>query len=108
MICGFIIGPGNGGRVLLRGIGPSLGGLGVSNPLADPTLELRDQNGALVRANDNWTSSQRFAIETPGLAPGNELEAALVAILPSGNYTAILAGASGGSGVGLVELYNLR
>ncbi len=108
MICGFIVGPGNGGRVLLRGIGPSLANAGVSSPLTDPTIELRDQNGALLRGNDNWKSTQRSDIETPGLAPSADSEAALVAILPPGNYTAILGGAAGGTGVGLVELYNLR
>ena len=108
MICGFIIGPGNGARVLLRGLGPSLAGVGVSGAVGDPNLELRDQNGALIRANDNWKSTQASEIQTAGLAPSNDLDAALVATLAPGNYTAILAGTSGGKGVGLIELYNLQ
>lgn len=108
MICGFIVGSGNGARVLVRGLGPSLAAVGVVGVLPDPKLELRDQNGALVRANDSWKSTQRFEIEAAGLAPTDDAESALVATLPTGNYTAILAGTSGKTGIGLVELYNLR
>ena len=55
VIAGFIVGGGGGSdRMVLRGIGPSLTAVGISNALADPTLELRDGNGALLRANNNW------------------------------------------------------
>ena len=108
LIAGFILG-GNGGddRVLVRGIGPSLTGYGVPNALADPTLELRDNNGTLLLSNDNWQDSPIEPNVPPGLQPTNNLESAIVATLPPGLYTALLAGKNGGTGVGLVEVYDL-
>jgi hypothetical protein len=109
MIGGFILGKASGAaRVVARGIGPSLGQAGLSNALADPTLELRDGNGALVASNDNWKDTQQAELQATGIAPTNDLECALIASLNPGSYTAILAGKSGGTGVGLVELYNLQ
>ncbi len=109
MIGGIIVGPEEAadGSILLRGIGPSLSESGIANPLADPMLELRDSNGALVVANDNWKSTQQSAIEATGLAPNDDLESAILATLASGNYTAIVSGVGGTSGVGLVEAYHL-
>ena len=109
MIGGIIVGPDQSpdGSILLRGIGPSLGDFGIANPLADPTLELRDGNGVLIVSNDNWRSTQEAAIEDTGLAPNDDLEAAILATLASGSYTAILSGVGGTTGVGLVELYHL-
>ena len=64
MIAGFIIASAAGGssELIVRALGPSLGAFGVANPLADPTLELHDSNGALIAANDNWKSDQQSAI----------------------------------------------
>jgi hypothetical protein len=108
MIGGFILGGSNmNAKVLVRGIGPSLSNFGVHNALGDPTLELRDSNGALLRSNDNWKDQQRSQIEATGLAPSMDAEAAIVAELPPGAYTAIVAGKDG-TGVGLIEVYNLR
>lgn len=110
LISGFIVGNNIGAaKVVVRAMGPSLAQMGVANPLADPTLELRDNNGALVIANDNWQSdaSQAAQISNSGLAPGNPLESAIAASLLPGTYTAIVAGKNGGTGVGLVEVYNL-
>jgi hypothetical protein len=108
VIAGFILGgtpqAGNG-QILIRGIGPSLAGFGVPNPLADPTLELRDNNGTLLSTNDNWQDSLE-PLPPPGLQPTNNLESAIVATLPPGLYTALLAGVNGGNGVGLVEVYD--
>jgi hypothetical protein len=109
MIGGFIVGGGNGSaKVIIRAIGPSLSQSGVPNPLANPTLELHDNNGAVIMSNDNWKDNQPAAIEATGLAPSNNSESAIVAALPSGNYTAIVAGKDGTTGVALVEVYNLR
>jgi hypothetical protein len=64
MIAGFIVGGNTGDdRMILRGIGPSLSDFGVPNALADPTLELRDDNGALLRANDNWMDDPEQACD---------------------------------------------
>jgi hypothetical protein len=110
MIGGFILGGGNGaGKVLIRGIGPSLSAAGISNPLANPTVELRNANGATLVSNNDWQeTSGSEEVEETGLQPSNELESAFIAILPAGNYTAIVAGKDGGTGIGLVEVYSLR
>ena len=106
VIAGFVIGTnGPNGRVIARGIGPSLT-LPASTALADPTLELRDASGALVLANNNWQddAAQAAEIAAAGLAPTNPFEAAIAATLSPGAYTALL---SGGTGIGMVELYEL-
>jgi hypothetical protein len=115
MIGGFILGGGtNGNTLVVRGIGPSLGSLGVNNVLADPTLELHTADGALVASNDNWKvndltqESQENEVSATTLAPSNDLEATIVARLAPGTYTAILRGHNGGTGVGLLEFYNLQ
>ena len=110
MIGGFILqGETEGSTVVIRAIGPSLTSFGIGNALADPTLELHDANGALIQANDNWRDDAAQADEliTNGFAPGDDLESAMVATLPPSAYTAIVAG-KGGSGVALVEIYNLQ
>jgi photosystem II stability/assembly factor-like uncharacterized protein len=106
-IGGFIITGSGPKRVLVRAIGPSLTSQNVSGALADPTLELHEESGALIVANDNWKDSQQSEIESTGIPPSNELESAIVRTLNPGKYTAIMAGKNGGTGVGLVEIYDL-
>lgn len=109
-IGGFIVGNNIGAaKVIVRAIGPSLQSAGISNPLANPTLELRDGNGALIRFNDDWQDdpSQAAAITASGLAPTDPLESAISTSLAPGNYTAIVAGNNPGTGIGLVEIYKL-
>ena len=96
----------------MRGIGPSLTAFGVPNALADPTLELRDNNGTLIRSNNDWQDNAAPpgadpALIATGLAPTNNLESAFLVTLPPGLYTALLAGVNGGTGVGVVEVYEL-
>jgi hypothetical protein len=109
VIAGFILG-GNTGvdRIVLRGIGPSLTALGVPDALADPTLELRNSNGSLIRANNDWESDpvQAAELTAAGLAPTNALESGIATTLSPGLYTALLAGLNNGTGVGLVEVYD--
>ncbi len=107
LIGGFIVGGTQASSIVTRALGPSLTQSGISGVLADPTLELHDQNGALVAANDNWADSQQAEIEASGLAPGNPLEAAIESTLSPGGYTAVVAGRDGGIGIGLVEVYKL-
>jgi len=109
MIGGFII-FGNGGstRVLIRSIGPSLASVGITNAMPDPTLELRDNNGTLIVANDNWRDGPQSEIQETTLAPTNDLESAIVTTLPSGPYTAVIRERNGQSGIGLFEVYNLQ
>ena len=109
LIAGFILGNSAGNdRVVVRGIGPSLAAFGVPNALANPTLELRNGNGVLLAANDNWQDDPAQAAEltAAGLAPTNALESGIATMLPPGQYTALLAGVSNGTGVGLVEVYD--
>jgi uncharacterized delta-60 repeat protein len=110
LIGGTIIG-GNAAslqRVLVRALGPSLASFGVATPLADPTLSLRDANGNVIANNDNWKDSQQADIAATGKAPSNDLESAILALLAPGNYTAIVAGKNGTTGVALIEFYSLR
>ena len=111
MIGGFILGRSSASaNVAVRGIGPSLSQSGLSNVLADPTLELRDSNGMLLIANDNWQDDPASAAQLTahGLAPQDPLESGIFASLPPGAFTAILAGKNGGTGLGLVEIYNVQ
>jgi hypothetical protein len=109
VIAGFILGNHSGNdRIIVRGIGPSLTSLGVPNAIANPTLELRDGNGALLSSNNDWQDNPAQAAEltAAGLAPTNALESGIAATLPPGLYTALLAGQSNSVGVGLVEVYD--
>jgi hypothetical protein len=110
VIGGFLLGNGKANdRIAVRGIGPSLGAAGVPDPLADPVLELRDGNGMLLMVNNDWqdNATQASALTFAGLAPTNNLESGIVVNLPPGPYTALLAGRSNGTGIGLVEVYDL-
>jgi hypothetical protein len=96
-------------QVVVRGLGPTLAQpqFGVSGALADPVVTLVDGNGNVVQTNDNWKNTQAAAIQATGKAPPNDLEAAILAPVAAGNYTAILSGNNGGTGIGLVEVYKL-
>lgn len=108
-IGGFIVTGPDPKLVIVRGIGPSLGGFGVGDPLADPTLELHAGDGSIIDSNDNWKSDHQTEIEDTGLAPTSDLESAIVATLPAdgASYTAVLRGKNGTTGVGLIEAYDL-
>ena len=110
MIGGFILGGGNSTQVAVRGMGPSLSQAGLSPVLADPALELHDSNGNLLVTNDDWQSDATAAAQlgARGLAPQDAKESAIFTSLPAGAFTAILAGKNGGTGLGLVEIYNLQ
>jgi hypothetical protein len=107
MIGGLIITGNDPSQLILRAIGPSLGNFGVPNPLADPFLALHNGNGAIIFSNNNWRDSQESTIQVTGLAPGSDFESAIVISLLPGSYTAIVKGADGGIGNGLVEVYKL-
>jgi Bacterial Ig-like domain (group 3) len=109
-IAGFILGNQSGtDRIVIRGLGPSLSSAGVKNPLGNPALELRDSNGTLLVANNDWHDDLVQAAEliAAGLAPSNDLEAGIAVALPPGQYTALLEGEGNVTGIGLVEVYDL-
>ena len=103
LIGGFILTGTDPKTVIIRGIGPSSG---VPGALADPTLELF-AGGKLLASNNNWQDTQRAAIERTGIPPANDLESAIVETLDPGSYTAILRGNGRGTGIGLIEAYDL-
>jgi len=110
VIAGFVLGNNQGNdRVVIRGLGPSLSSFGIANTLADPTLELRNENGVLLVSDNDWQDdpAQAAEITADGLAPSDTKESAIAATLPPGLYTAILSGANNGTGVGTVEVYDL-
>ena len=112
VIAGFIASGDNGSytQVLVRGLGPTLAlpQFGVLGTLADPVVTLVDANGNVVQSNNDWKDTQQAAINATGFAPPNDLEAAILAPVAAGNYTAILSGNGGGTGIGLVEVYKLQ
>ena len=107
-IGGFIVTGTAPKRVLLRAIGPSLSGSGIADPLADPVLELHGPGGFTTVINNNWRDTQEAEIIATGLAPTNDLESAIVAVLDPGAFTAIVKGNGNTSGVALVEIYDLN
>jgi DNA-binding beta-propeller fold protein YncE len=107
MIAGLITVGSKPVQVVLRAIGPSLASSGVPNPLEDPVLELRDTNGGLITSNDDWQEHEAEVSATL-LAPTDPRESAIVARLYPANYTAIVRGKNGATGVALVEAYYLN
>jgi hypothetical protein len=111
LIAGFILGTNTAnGQIAIRGLGPSLSQFGLNPVMADPTLELHDNNGATLITNDDWQTDTVSAANLVlfNLAPTNPKEAGIFTSLPPGTFTAILAGKAGGIGIGLVEIYNLK
>ncbi len=109
VIAGFTLGGNNSeDRIVVRGIGPSLAAFGIADGLTDPRLELRDASGTLIEANNDWQDNSAAAAELAGagLAPTDRRESAIVATLPAGAYTALLTGQNGGTGIGVVEVYD--
>jgi cyclophilin family peptidyl-prolyl cis-trans isomerase len=113
VIGGFIVQGDAPKRVVVRALGPSLAGSGLPNVLADPTLEIHDAAGATIASNDNWQDAANSQdLIDAGLAPTNQPnEAAILTTLPASTegigYTAIVAAANSGTGIGLVEVYDL-
>jgi hypothetical protein len=108
MIGGTIVTGPDSARVVFRAIGPSLSAAGITNPLADPQLDVFDANGTKKSSNDNWKDSQQATITAAGLAPANPSESAILIDLAPGNYTAVVTGVNGTGGVALVEAYHLQ
>jgi hypothetical protein len=116
MIGGFIVQGTGSKKVIIRAIGPELTQFGITDELANPTLELHNANGGLIATNDNWQTTiiggiingdQVSDIQNSGHAPTAATESAIIANLQPGNYTAIVRGVSNTTGVALVEVYDL-
>src|SRR5262249_3941040 len=102
LIAGFIVGAVDSSTGVVRSLGPSLSAAGISDFLKDPTFTVYDQNGFALATNDNWRDDSSAAdLEQDQIAPADDAEAATILHLPPGAYTAVMAGADGGTGVGL-------
>jgi hypothetical protein len=109
LIGGFVIDGLANKTVVVRATGPSLAPFGITNALANPTLQLvRSADQAIIATNDNWASATNAAqLSATGLAPSHSFESALLANLEPGAYTAIVSGAGGTTGVGMVEVHEI-
>ncbi len=114
MIGGFVIGTSSPKKVIIRAVGPTLTNFGVTNAMANPTLQIF-QGGLVIAENDNWkvapgggVNPDMAAIVSSGFPPTNDLECAVIATLAPGPYTAIVRGVNDTSGVALVEIYDLE
>jgi len=106
LFAGTIVVGGASQKVIIRALGPSVP---VPGRMSDPTLDLYDANGAVLESNDNWVDSpNKAAIIASGIPPNHDLESAIVRTLPLGNYTAIVRGFGGSSGIAVVEVYVLN
>jgi hypothetical protein len=111
LIGGFILGGTTGTpQIVIRGLGPTLAAAGITGALADPIITIANQNGSTLASNDDWQDDAAKAamIAAAGLAPTANPESAVILQLPPESYTAILSGKNGATGVGLIEIYNLR
>ena len=110
MIGVFIINGPDSDTVVLRAVGPSLTNppFSIANALQNPTLSLFNAQGQKTKFNDDWRSDQQAEIIATGLQPSNDAESAIVTTLPPGNYTAIVEGVNGTTGIALVEIYGLN
>jgi hypothetical protein len=108
MIAGLIVGGTTPEAIVVRGLGPSLGEAGITNPLPNPSLTIFNSSGLAIASNDDWQDDPNSSsVQAIGLGPTNTLESAILLSLSPGNYTAILSDTTGTTGVGLVEVYNV-
>lgn len=110
VILGTIIVGSGSATLVFRGIGPSMAPyFPAGTTLANPNLEIKNSSGTTIGANNNWQDDpgQAAAIQAAGLAPSNGLESAYRIVLGPGAYSAVLSGVSGGTGIGLVEVYDI-
>lgn len=114
LIAGFVIRGTTAKTVLIRGAGPALQRFGVNGVLANPKLQLGLQGAANILAeNDDWGGDPQIATVAKSVGAfafldGSSTDSALLVTLPPGNYTAKVFGADGGTGVALIEVYEVQ
>jgi Tol biopolymer transport system component len=110
LIAGFVVSGTVSKQMLIRAIGPTLSGYGISSPLANPFLQLY-RGGIAIASNDNWGGDPTL-VSAQGAAkafalPAGSLDSVLLATLTPGLYSAQVSGVGGTTGVALVEFYDL-
>ena len=110
LIAGFNIAGTGPKQLLVRAIGPGLAAFGVPGTLVDPVLEIYTGSGIKVAENDNWSAdlAPTFAAVGAFALPAGSRDAALLTTLLPGGYTVQVRGAGGGTGEGLIEIYEIR
>ena len=109
LIAGFTVAGSGTKNLLIRAAGPSLGALGLGGTIVDPKLVLRNSNQAVVGENDNYSAAHTgifTSVGAFGFVAGAK-DAALMVSLPPGGYTVTVSGADGGTGLAIVEVYEL-
>ena len=111
---GFVLRGLSARTVLVRAVGPSLGALGVTGTMADPMLELfdNDNGGKKIGENDNWGGDAQLvtvanAVGAFALSGADTKDAVLLVTLPAGAYSARLSGVGGAGGTAIVEVYEV-
>ncbi len=108
-IAGFVIGGSTSETVLIRASGPALAQFGISGALPDPVLQLNNGSG-VIAANTGWGGDSQIAVAAAsagafswGIAATPD--SSILVTLPPGAYTAQVSGASGDTGLALIEVY---
>jgi hypothetical protein len=108
---GFVVGGATPAKVLVRGIGPTLGAFGVPGTVVDPQLTLFNSSSVKIGENNDWAGTAEltaaFANVGAFALPATSKDAALLVTLAPGNYTAQVNGVNGTTGVALVEVYEV-
>lgn len=115
IFAGFNVSAGGSKTVLIRAAGPALTAFGVTGTLADPRIELF-AGANKIGENDNWgtpvgnavpvTANTFSLVGAFGFAAGSR-DAALIATVAPGSYTAVVSGVGDTTGVALLEVYEL-
>lgn len=113
LIAGFVIRGQGSKKVLMRAVGPTLGtAFGVSGALANPQISLygSGRGSPLIGSNSGWggTAALASAFAQVGAfaLPAASVDAALLATVPGGAYSAHVSAPRGTEGVVLAELYD--
>ncbi|MGH7997201.1 MAG: hypothetical protein ACREFX_12720 [Opitutaceae bacterium] len=110
VVAGFVVAGSGAESVLIRGVGPTLASFGVTTPLAQPEVTLFDPQSAVMTSQAAWGGDAAAAQAELRVGafplPANSADAAFIAALPAGAYTAQASGLDGASGVALIEIYD--
>ncbi|MCX6954430.1 MAG: hypothetical protein NTV51_19940, partial [Verrucomicrobia bacterium] len=111
LIAGFVVSGTTPKTLLIRGVGPSLGLFGLAGVLSDPQLSLFDSTGAVVAQNNDWGGDPALTAASSRVGafplPATSKDAVMIVTLAPGAYSAVVSGVNGGTGIALVEVYDL-